>query len=976
MGFFMSTKLQIQLQHDDDGFLIGKKRIKTLENTVAATHKNSETILNHIKIQKSGQRMVVSGRLRLDGSSQGQSTPTTQRKPIVQTNRPRLANTSNKAQQIGNANTAHPLANQGEHQKKKQLTREQRRYRDAQARSNHRQELMLKEINKNLKNNRSSLLSWMGKLLPLLGMLASSLGFLSAGGGLLRNLLKSPLLIPGRNPQTPRRPPTSPNPSVPPIAPPNSNPSPAGPSSSKWEILKQGLKLIGKGGALSALFALFEGISVEQSDLERHEKNKEHAKNFAVAGGGVAGAMAGGAAGAAIGSVVPVLGTAVGGVVGAILGGLGGSTLTEYFVERVDKAIDKDLSKKMFGSWKGFIDVAKSGASHLWQSLIPSKFQTFFDKLGIDSSSLWSTVKGLADTTWKGIGIAGIALWKTIVPEKVQVFFDKLTSLGKEAFDAFKEGFNRLFEAIAKTPVGQTISEGWNTVSRYAGDAWEKTKQFVGVGDDKNMYSMDAGAETPKRQNMGSMDAGVEVPKSNQQAQPNGRKLTTWQDLKLKRVDANFKGKTVTESIGGGKTEQGTIEFAKTMQDKLGSRLHWFSAFNDVWHQVNSKNSKHTQGLKFDMTLNNQSGNKASEAEGRNLAPKIVQEMHDELKKQGFKDKKDYIIRDEYTKPSGKATAGHIDFEWQSKEAAARYANMVTGNNKPTTQHVNQQSGQGTPSNANATGRVLQLTDQDIENLIKVTDTEVVKFKDQATFEAQANGVMDTLLNRLESGVWGNSMSDVANAKNQFTKINGPKGYYANGKWVDNNPYGSVQNMPSSAVSARTRAYAMKYIKERENGRPSSVGSHLHYANPNMSDEKNKKAWVNDMETSARKEGMVFGAGKSIHVHGTTKDLQSRRPGAFRVSLGSKPSQTKPKLHQVKTPPVVQPKSQQVAVNANNVALNAANIQPQEVKLPASSRGAGVAYQGSVGGQIAHAPIKRQVSHPEIANVTSGGTGA
>lgn len=94
------------------------------------------------------------------------------------------------------------------------------------------------------------------------------------------------------------------------------------------------------------------------------------------------------------------------------------------------------------------------------------------------------------------------------------------------------------------------------------------------------------------------------------------------------------------------------------------------------------------------------------------------------------------------------------------------------------------------------------------------------------------------------------------------------------------------------------------------------------------------------------------------------------------MSLGSKQNHTKPKLHQVKTPPIVQPKSQQVAMNANTVALNAANIQPQEVKLPASNKGIGVAYQGGVGGQIAHAPIKRQVSHPEIANVTSGGTGA
>lgn len=69
--------------------------------------------------------------------------------------------------------------------------------------------------------------------------------------------------------------------------------------------------------------------------------------------------------------------------------------------------------------------------------------------------------------------------------------------------------------------------------------------------------------------------------------------------------------------------------------------------------------------------------------------------------------------------------------------------------------------------------------------------------------------------------------------------INGPAGYKdKQGKWHNNNPYGSVQNMPNSKVSQRVREQVLKHLKDREQGLKSVVGSHLNYLNPNHSDKK------------------------------------------------------------------------------------------------------------------------------------------
>lgn len=173
-------------------------------------------------------------------------------------------------------------------------------------------------------------------------------------------------------------------------------------------------------------------------------------------------------------------------------------------------------------------------------------------------------------------------------------------------------------------------------------------------------------------------------------------------------------------------------------------------------------------------------------------------------------------------------------------------------------------------------GDVLTLTEQDVIDLIKVTSTEVVLLKNEIDFQQQTAGVVDTILNRVKSGHWGGSVRDVANAHRQFSKITGPKSLQ---------PYGSVQNMPLKDVHEKTKQYVKQYLKERAGGRKSIVGSNLNYANKYVSDDYNRRAWVNAFHDEAEKNNLIFGTGKSVHAHGTTADLMKYRPKEFRVLL-------------------------------------------------------------------------------------------
>ncbi|WP_284118238.1 cell wall hydrolase [Acinetobacter seifertii] len=221
------------------------------------------------------------------------------------------------------------------------------------------------------------------------------------------------------------------------------------------------------------------------------------------------------------------------------------------------------------------------------------------------------------------------------------------------------------------------------------------------------------------------------------------------------------------------------------------------------------------------------------------------------------------------------------------KSAIEQGVSAATGVAKATVESVKGAvSGSLGSSVSGMNGSILHLSKQDIEDLVKVTSTEVVGSLKGEAFTKQTQGVVDTILNRVASGKWGNSVRDVANARRQFSKITGPKSYKTkDGRTIKLNPYGSVQNMPNKDVNPRVRAEVLAYLEERSKGKSSIVGEHLNYANPYSSDKKNRKAWVDAFYAKAQKENMVFGSGKAVHGHGTTNDLIKFKPKPFKLSI-------------------------------------------------------------------------------------------
>ncbi|WP_244125640.1 cell wall hydrolase [Burkholderia gladioli] len=173
-------------------------------------------------------------------------------------------------------------------------------------------------------------------------------------------------------------------------------------------------------------------------------------------------------------------------------------------------------------------------------------------------------------------------------------------------------------------------------------------------------------------------------------------------------------------------------------------------------------------------------------------------------------------------------------------------------------------------------GNVLTLTSKDVLDLKKTLQTEWVQFAG----EIQAKGVIDTILNRVASGRlgpgqrhFGSTVSAVVNQYNQFSDVNGPIAR-------DQHHRSTVEQIPVSQISQRVNNLVDSYLRERENGEPSSVGTNLNYANPSYSDAVNLP-WINALS------GPRYGKGTSMHYHGTTPGLEPYRPAPYAISLAT-----------------------------------------------------------------------------------------
>ena len=116
-----------------------------------------------------------------------------------------------------------------------------------------------------------------------------------------------------------------------------------------------------------------------------------------------------------------------------------------------------------------------------------------------------------------------------------------------------------------------------------------------------------------------------------------------------------------------GNSAQGTYAAAQIVQQALGKDLRWFSAFNDNYHK--GTNSKHAKGLAFDATFQN----------GSKGATEAIRNLTSVLNRMGFQGGRDYRMIDEYKNPSARSTGGHLHFQWQSRQAADRLADLKKG---------------------------------------------------------------------------------------------------------------------------------------------------------------------------------------------------------------------------------------------------------------------------------------------------------
>ena len=168
----------------------------------------------------------------------------------------------------------------------------------------------------------------------------------------------------------------------------------------------------------------------------------------------------------------------------------------------------------------------------------------------------------------------------------------------------------------------------------------------------------------------------------------------------------------------------------------------------------------------------------------------------------------------------------------------------------------------------------ITLTPKEITDLKKTLFTEWVPKQG----DMQGKGIIDTILNRKASGHWGDSVTDVVNARKQFSAIAGGQ------PWAPGKIARSVDDIPDSVLLRGRGKMASdlvnSYLPERAAGLPSSVGDNLNYANRAAS-TPNNWSWIDALR------GPKFGA----HQHGTTADLQRYRPGDFGVGL---PKETVP----------------------------------------------------------------------------------
>ncbi|KSV75581.1 hypothetical protein N185_17225 [Sinorhizobium sp. GW3] len=165
---------------------------------------------------------------------------------------------------------------------------------------------------------------------------------------------------------------------------------------------------------------------------------------------------------------------------------------------------------------------------------------------------------------------------------------------------------------------------------------------------------------------------------------------------------------------------------------------------------------------------------------------------------------------------------------------------------------------------------------QEITDLIKATSTEVDASLPEAMRILMSRAVVDTILNRKASGLFGDTVTAIVNQPWAFSAISSNLPY----------AYGTVGKMPDSAIKPLVRKDAETWLKARAAGVPAQE-SGLNFANPFFSSERSKRQWVNEVVREAEASGHVYGdiSRRSVHYHGTAPGLRGQEPKPYTIVL-------------------------------------------------------------------------------------------
>ncbi|WP_347091091.1 peptidoglycan-binding protein [Sphingomonas parapaucimobilis] len=226
------------------------------------------------------------------------------------------------------------------------------------------------------------------------------------------------------------------------------------------------------------------------------------------------------------------------------------------------------------------------------------------------------------------------------------------------------------------------------------------------------------------------------------------------------------------------------------------------------------------------------------------------------------------LLNDPHQRQTGYRSLGH-------RSVGPLRSSLPNRNERAKTQSLLNASSAPAAIHSVPKARAIQLTAKDVKDLKKTLQTEWFA----ASGPEQAYGIIDTILNRLASGHWGNTITDVVNARKQFSDINGPPAW--SGKdGLDIGPHNRVEQIPDRVVRSRTDKLTDAYLIERARGRASIFGTHLDYANPNPHySSPNNIAWIKKLQ------GPSFGKGNAVHRHGTTADKERFRPKPYYILL-------------------------------------------------------------------------------------------